>query len=114
MLAPSHEPPTSVQWLFGARLPGMADADTRPAVPADAAELARIQLSTWRTAYAEILPPDVLTGLDAGEVAGQWREAIEHGLVFVATEGDWLVGFASAGPAPVAESADAEGDPPDD
>jgi GNAT superfamily N-acetyltransferase len=92
----------------------MADAETRPAEPSDADELARIQLSTWRTAYASLLPPDVLAGLDTATVALQWREAIEHGQVFVATEGDWLVGFTSAGPAPVAESADAKGNPPED
>src|SRR6266536_295654 len=85
----------------------MADADTRPATPSDAGELARIQLSTWRAAYAEILPAGVLAGLDSETVTGRWREAIEHGLVFVATEGVWLVGFAAAGPAPEAESAGA-------
>jgi GNAT superfamily N-acetyltransferase len=92
----------------------MADADTRPAEPADAAEVARIQLATWRTAYAELLPADVLAGLDDMAVADQWRQAIEHGTVFVATEGEWLVGFTATGPAPEAESADANGSPPPD
>jgi GNAT superfamily N-acetyltransferase len=92
----------------------MADADTRPAEPADAEELARIQLRTWRTAYAEILPAEVLAGLDDAAIAAEWREAIEHGTVFVATEGEWLVGFAAAGLAPEPESADAEGSPPAD
>jgi GNAT superfamily N-acetyltransferase len=92
----------------------MADADIRPAAPADADELARIQIATWRTAYVEILPAGVLAGLDPATMAGQWRQAIEHGTVFVATEGDWLVGFAAAGPAPEVESADAKGNPPAD
>ena len=93
---------------------GMADADTRPAQPADAEELARIQLATWREAYARILPAEVLAGFDPAATAEQWRQAIEHGRVFVAIEGDWLVGFVSAGPAPEAESADAKGNPPPD
>lgn len=92
----------------------MADAETRPAQPADAEELARIQLTTWSTAYRMILPPEVLDGLDVTETARAWREAIEHGRVFVATEGEWLVGFVSVGPAPAAESADAKGNPPPD
>ena len=92
----------------------MADADTRPAEPADAEELARIQLTTWRAAYAEILPAEVLDGLDRTAVAASWRQAIEHGTIVVATEGDWLVGFTAAGLAPEAESADAQGNPPPD
>ena len=51
----------------------MADADVRPAEPADADEIARIQLTTWRAAYAEILPDEVLSGLDARATAEQWR-----------------------------------------
>jgi GNAT superfamily N-acetyltransferase len=92
----------------------MADADARAATPQDAPELARIQLSTWRTAYAQLLPAEVLEGLDADEATRAWREAIEHGTVFVATEGEWLTGFVSAGAAPVTESADASGNPPPD
>jgi GNAT superfamily N-acetyltransferase len=92
----------------------MADADTRPAEAADAGELARIQLATWRTAYAGILPADVLAGLDHAEVADRWRETIEHGMVFVATEGEWLVGLVATGLAPEPESADAKGNPPPD
>jgi GNAT superfamily N-acetyltransferase len=92
----------------------MADADTRPAQPADAEELARVQLGTWREAYDRILPAEVLAGLDLATTAEQWRQAIEHGRVFVAVEGDWLVGFVSVGPAPDSESADAKGNPPPD
>ncbi|HEU5475042.1 MAG TPA: GNAT family N-acetyltransferase [Actinophytocola sp.] len=94
----------------------MAEADVRIADPADAAEIARIQLSTWRTAYAEVLPAEVLAGLDETAAAEQWRHTIRHGpaAVFVATEGSWLVGIGAAGPAPEAESADASGAPPAD
>lgn len=94
----------------------MADAEVRPAEPADAEEIARIQLSTWREAYAEILPADVLAGLDEHATAEQWLGTIRQGpaRVFVASEGGWTVGFGAAGPAPAEESADAAGvSPPD-
>jgi GNAT superfamily N-acetyltransferase len=91
----------------------MADADVRAAEPADAGEIARIQLATWRTAYAEILPGEVLSRLDEEATAEQWRLTIERGpaTVFVASEAEWTVGFGAAGPAPEAESAGADGTP---
>lgn len=94
----------------------MADASVRPAEPRDAAEIARIQLDTWRAAYADLLPAEVLAGLDADEAELTWRQTIEQGpaQVFVATEGDWLVGFCAAGPAPEDETASADGTPAKD
>jgi GNAT superfamily N-acetyltransferase len=94
----------------------MAEAVVRSAQVSDAGEITRIQMSTWRTAYAEILPAGVLAGLDETAAVGQWRHTIEHGpaQVFVAGEGTFLVGFGTAGPAPEDEAADAAGRPPDD
>ena len=94
----------------------MADADVRPAASADAEEIARIQLSTWRTAYAALLPADLLSTVDEAAAAAQWRHTIDTGpaAVFVATEGKWLVGFGAAGPAPRAEAAGADGTAPAD
>jgi hypothetical protein len=91
----------------------MAEATVRPAEPSDAAEIARIQLTTWRAAYRDLLPAEVLDALDADEAAATWRHTIEQGpaRVFVATEGQWHVGFCAAGPAPQDESADASGTP---
>src|SRR3954447_10388268 len=40
--------------------PGMALGFVRPARPDDAEEIARIQLSTWRTAYRRMFPAHVL------------------------------------------------------
>ncbi|MBA3251125.1 MAG: GNAT family N-acetyltransferase [Geodermatophilaceae bacterium] len=81
----------------------MADASVRPARAADAAEIARVQLSTWRTAYGGHLPVDVLAATDQDRAGQLWRTAIEappgpgyH--VFVAVEGDTLVGFAGLEP----------------
>ena len=81
----------------------MADVSVRPARPEDAERVARVQLSTWRTAYADLLPAEAL---DVPEVqaAALWLGAVEsppsarHRLL-VALERDELVGFAASGPA---------------
>jgi GNAT superfamily N-acetyltransferase len=91
----------------------MADADVRTAEPNDAAEIARIQLVTWRSAYAELLPEEVLESLDTEETEHQWRHTIADGpaTVLVAREAEWTVGFCAAGPAPEQETASADGTP---
>jgi GNAT superfamily N-acetyltransferase len=81
----------------------VADVSVRPARPEDAERVARVQLSTWRTAYADLLPAEAL---DVPEVqaAALWLGAVEsppspqHRLL-VAMERDELVGFAASGPA---------------
>jgi GNAT superfamily N-acetyltransferase len=92
----------------------MADAAVRTATPDDVAEIARIHRDTWRTAYAELLPAAVLDGIDLAESHQAWTEAVEHAHVFVATEGDWTVGFCVAGSAPEQEVANADGTLPAD
>lgn len=94
----------------------MADADVRAAEPADAAEIARIQLTTWRTAYAELLPAEVLDALDRAEAEQGWRDTVAEGpaSVWIATEGSWTVGFCAAGPAPAEEVRAADGTTPSD
>lgn len=94
----------------------MADADVRAAEPSDAAEIARIQVTTWRSAYAEILPAEVLDGLDPAGAESQWKEAVTGGpvSVLVAGEGGWTVGFCAAGEAPREEAAAADGTIPPD
>ena len=85
------------------RLAGVADVSVRPARPADAERIARVQLSTWRTAYAHLLPT---SALDTPEVraAALWLGAVESPptpghRVLVAFERDELVGFLAYGPA---------------
>jgi GNAT superfamily N-acetyltransferase len=98
------------------RLAGNADASVRPAFPQDAAEIARIQVVTWRTAYRSALPAEVLDDWDADSAAASWRAAITspptpgHGVV-VALERNALVGFAAYGPAELTagETADPAG-----
>lgn len=86
------------------RASGTADASVRRAFPEDAAEIARIQLVTWRTAYRSRLPAAVLDDWDADAAAASWRAAVEspptpgHG-VLVALERNTVVGFAAYGPA---------------
>ncbi|MGQ0841141.1 GNAT family N-acetyltransferase [Actinokineospora sp.] len=94
----------------------MADAAVRAAGVADVDEIARIQVITWQSGFAEVLPPDVLVGLDVATAAEQWRQAIDLGRasVFVATEGPWVVGFCTAGAAPESESAAANDVPAKD
>jgi GNAT superfamily N-acetyltransferase len=94
----------------------VALASVRPAVSADLSQIARIQLDTWQVAYADLLPPDVLAGLDVGEAAAAWEEALDSGSarLFVAMEGDWTVGFCAVGPAQESDIADAAGALPAD
>ena len=74
----------------------------RPAVPSDAEAVARVQLTTWRTAYAEVLPPEALA-LDPASVAAAWEQAVtsppsaRHRLL-VALDGDEVVGLAASEP----------------
>jgi GNAT superfamily N-acetyltransferase len=81
----------------------MADVSVRPARPLDAERVARVQLSTWRTAYADLLPEDALS-VPEEQVAALWLRAVEvppsprHRLL-VAMERIELVGFAALAPA---------------
>jgi GNAT superfamily N-acetyltransferase len=90
------------------RLTGTADASVRPALAEDAAEIARIQVVTWRTAYRSLLPAAVLDDWDADAATLTWQIAVTspptpgHG-VLVALERNTAVGFAAYGPAELAE-----------
>jgi GNAT superfamily N-acetyltransferase len=101
----------------------MALGYVRPARPDEAGEIARIQLSTWRTAYRRLLPRHILDGLDPAFLAERWRAAIEEPptpahrvLVAVEQAGSahagsaHLVGFTASGPAD--ETALAPGEDP--
>jgi GNAT superfamily N-acetyltransferase len=94
----------------------MAEVSVRSAEPSDAADIARVQLATWRAAYQDLLPAEVLDALDEAEAERTWRHTIEHGpaRVFVATEGRWHVGFCAAGRSPEEESSAADGTPAPD
>lgn len=75
----------------------------RPAGPEDAERVARVQLSTWQTAYGDFLPAEALD-LPLVQVAAVWLNAIEappspQHRVLVALEQAELVGFAASEPA---------------
>ncbi|WP_431921320.1 N-acetyltransferase family protein [Micromonospora wenchangensis] len=85
----------------------MALGYVRPARPEDAAEIARVQLATWRVAYRRLLPRHVLDNLDEAWLARRWSAAVQEPpsaahRVLVAVEQaeqSYLVGFAASGPA---------------
>ncbi len=89
------------------RVTGSADVSVRPARPDDAAEIARVQVVTWRTAYRALLPTAVLDEWDAEAATASWHTAVAtpptpgHG-VLVALERNSVVGFAAYGPAELA------------
>lgn len=91
----------------------MADVSVRPARAGDAAEIGRIQIDTWRTGYADLLPVEVLDALSSQHAEAAWRDAVmepptPRHRVFVAQEQEWVVGFAAAGPAEDLEADDPE------
>lgn len=92
----------------------MAHALVRTATADDADAIAHVQGTVWTSAYADLLPPGAVAGFDPAAVAAGWAGPIEVGAVWVATEGDALVGFCAAGPAAPDDLADAAGAVPDD
>ncbi len=93
----------------------MAQAGLRTATAADVPVLAALHRETWRFGYAELLPREVLDGLDEPEHARAWAAAVDGGAtVLIANEASTDVGFCVAGSAPAAEIAAADGTPPPD
>ena len=85
----------------------MAIGYVRPARPEDAGEIARIQLTTWRTAYRRLFPAHVLANVDEEYLRRGWHEAItqspseRHHVLIAVEQGEtsYAVGFAAVGPA---------------
>lgn len=79
----------------------------RPARPDEAADIARIQLVTWRIAYKTMLPKTILDDLDPAWIAQQWAQAITEPptpmhrvlIAIEQAEQNHIVGFAASGPA---------------
>jgi GNAT superfamily N-acetyltransferase len=80
--------------------PPTAEASVRPASAGDAPAIGAIQARAWRTAYARLLPSEILTALDPDVLAAAWRAAVTappspaHRLL-VACAGPTVVGFAA-------------------
>jgi GNAT superfamily N-acetyltransferase len=75
----------------------MAQAQVRRAVAGDGLAMAWIQLEVWHTAFAGVLPPELLDA-PAAELAVPWTAALNAAsqIVLIATEGPETVGFVHA------------------
>ena len=79
----------------------------RLATGADAATIARLQLASWRSAYAGLLPAAYLAKFSDEERADDWRQLLSQGdhTVFVAESGEGeTVGFGCTRPDPSPEA----------
>jgi GNAT superfamily N-acetyltransferase len=74
----------------------------RQATSADADAIGRVQVETWRTAYARLLPQETIAAFDVGARQAMWREGLGRtprpgSATFVAVVEDEIVGFATVG-----------------
>ncbi|HLJ21319.1 MAG TPA: N-acetyltransferase [Stellaceae bacterium] len=72
----------------------------RPATRDDAADIARIDVDTWRASYAGILPDKVLLNLTAVRLAGDWQAQLAHrpdDVRVAEWTGAGVIGFGSCG-----------------
>ncbi|MCW2497469.1 GNAT family N-acetyltransferase [Jatrophihabitans sp.] len=91
----------------------MADVSVRGARAGDVAEIARIQVETWRFSYADTLPAAALEALTVEAAAEAWQPAVTapptpRHRVLAAQEGEWTVGFTAFGPADDLQPDEAE------
>jgi L-amino acid N-acyltransferase YncA len=89
----------------------VADVSVRPARDRDVPEIARIQVQTWRAAYAQLLPATVLARATEERARTEWAAAVASPpspahRVLVAQEQDQVVGFVAFGPADPADGDD--------
>jgi GNAT superfamily N-acetyltransferase len=74
----------------------------RRAEPEDADAIARVQVDTWRSAYADLIPAAVLDGLSYKQRSRYWRGFLSkeaRGFMGVAEDSHaGVVGFACCGP----------------
>ena len=81
-----------------------ADVSARVAWAEDAPAIAAVQVRAWRSSYADLLPDEVLEGLDPDPIAEGWRAALARpddarNRVLVALERNLVTGFVVTGPA---------------
>ena len=75
-------------------------ANIRRASREDAAAIAHVQVSSWRSTYAGIIPGSYLAAMNPDERTPQWDMLIEAGkdFFFVAEDESGVFGFISGGP----------------
>lgn len=81
-----------------------ADVSVRIGWADDAEEIAGVQVRAWRREYADLLPVEVLAGLDEDAMAAAWRRSLAsppdaRNRVLVALERNTVRGFAVTGAA---------------
>lgn len=81
-----------------------ADVSCRVAWSDDAPAIAAVQVRAWRTSYADLLPADLLAGLDPDAIAEGWRSSLARpadarNRVLIALERNLVAGYALTGPA---------------
>jgi GNAT superfamily N-acetyltransferase len=70
----------------------------RLGVPGDVVDVARVQVDTWREAYAGIVPADTLRSLDVGLRVRGWIALLDRGVRLLVAEADGeVIGYASSG-----------------
>ena len=71
----------------------------RPARIEDVAAIAFVQVESWRTTYAGIVPEEFLASLSVDSRTKAWKEQFDSGtsLLFVAEDATGIFGFASGG-----------------
>jgi len=92
----------------------------REAVADDAPGVARVVIDTWRTAYADLMPSELLASLDLAEREAALRRALgpsdDGRATFVAERdgpgepGGRVIGFASVGPCRDEDASEGEGE----
>lgn len=80
-----------------------ADVSCRIAWADDAPAIAAVQVRSWRASYADLLPADLLAGLDAADLEQGWRASLSkpadaRNRVLVALERNLVCGFTVTGP----------------
>jgi ribosomal protein S18 acetylase RimI-like enzyme len=75
------------------------DFEVRRAAVGDAEPIARVQVESWRTTYAGIVPQEYLRALDVDIRAQSWTEQLEAGKMtaFVAETAAGIFGFVCGG-----------------
>ena len=71
--------------------------EIRPASVEDASGIATVHVASWRWAYADLLPRDVLDGSLVEDRERMWADVVPRGGVLVAEEAARVIGFASVG-----------------
>jgi RimJ/RimL family protein N-acetyltransferase len=75
----------------------------RPAAPADAREIARLHLASYRAAYQDLIPAEVLSSLRGEDREQRWQASLNdpRRRTLIAEDDDAvpaLIGFAEVGP----------------